>query len=78
MTPIELDAISTATKLASDYFESKGIAITNKTLQNIIMKWFTRIESPSPLTLASLAIENPTEVDLSDAQIQKIKERYFS
>ena len=75
MSPIEIDAIDSAISIASNYFESKGIAITNKTLREIILKWYTKIESP--LTLAALAIENPRDVDLSDNTIREIRNLYF-
>ena len=67
----------TALEIMTNYLESEGIHISESEASAAIAKWNRRIPNLDSLSLAAIAISDPTENALTKAEIREIREFYF-
>lgn len=66
-----------ALDIAIKYLESENIICGTKELSNRITKWENKFDPIDPYSLASLAIANPLESNLTKSEVRHIKEFFF-
>ncbi len=66
------------TDFVINYFESEHIMMQNSTAEALVEKWYRLAPRADFLSLAALAIENPTKIALSDKEIREIRNFYFN
>ena len=71
--------IKTATNIACEYLETEGILVTTEVMRTTVEKWENLIPYiDDPLTLAAVAMENPsTKILFSRTELRILKNFYF-
>lgn len=66
-----------ATELAINFLESENISVGTAEMAKIVNKWEARLKPIDFVSLAAVAISNPNEIALTNAEIRKMREFYF-
>ena len=66
-----------ATKIMVDYLSSEGIYKSTAECGAVVAKWMQRLDINDPLSIAAVAISDPSQITLTESEIRKIREFYF-